>query len=116
MENRPSGPVAAHTTRLGFASNLFQAGGIRSIVGTGSLEELVAAFRAGGSSVACLCSADKIYAESAEPTAAALRAAGATHIWLAGPPREVPGVDGYVFTGVDALAVLGLTLDKLGVA
>jgi hypothetical protein len=28
----------------------------------------------------------------------------------------VPGVDGYLFTGVDALDVLRTTLDELGVA
>jgi methylmalonyl-CoA mutase len=110
------GPVAAHTARLGFASNLFQAGGIQSIVGTGPLDDQVAAFRSSGASVACLCSADKVYAESAQPTAQALRAAGATHIWLAGPPGDAPGVDGYLFTGADALGVLSTTLDKLGVA
>jgi methylmalonyl-CoA mutase len=121
-ETRPAvflaalGPVAAYRARVGFAANLFQAGGIEPVVGTGDLEEIVAALRASGSTVACLCSANRLYADVAAPAAEALRAAGATHIWLAGPPGDVPGVDGYLFTGVDALHVLGATLDKLGVA
>ncbi|MEP7180444.1 MAG: methylmalonyl-CoA mutase family protein, partial [Pseudonocardiales bacterium] len=109
------GPVAAHRARIGFAINLFQAGGIEALVATGELADLAAALRGSGSKVACLCSANRLYAELAAPAAEALRAAGATHVWLAGPPGEVPGVDGYLFTGVDALAVLGTTLDKLGV-
>jgi methylmalonyl-CoA mutase len=113
------GPVAAYRARVGFAANLFQAGGIEPVVGTGDIgdiDEIVAAFRASASTVACLCSANRLYADVAAPAAAALRAAGATHVWLAGPPGDVPGVDGYVFTGVDALTVLSTTLDKLGVA
>jgi methylmalonyl-CoA mutase len=110
------GPVSAHSARVAFAANLFQAGGIEPVVGTGELEQIVAAFRASGSSVACLCSADRIYADAAAAAAEALRAAGAAHIWLAGQPGAVPGVDGYLFTGVDALGVLSTTLEKLGVA
>lgn len=110
------GPFAAHSARVGFAGNLFQAGGIESVVGVGENDELVAAFQASGSSVACLCSADTVYADAAAPAAEALRAAGATQIWLAGKPAGVRGVDGYVFAGCDALAVLRTTLDRLGVA
>lgn len=110
------GPVAAHSARAGFANNLFQAGGVESVVGTASegTEELVTAFRASGTSVACLCSSDKLYEQAAEPLAAALRAAGATQIWLAGK-ATVAGVDGTVFVGCDALAVLRSTLETLGV-
>jgi methylmalonyl-CoA mutase len=114
------GPVAAHSARVGFAANLFAAGGIASIVGTGEPDELVEAFAKSGSSVACLCSSDKIYAEHAESEAAALKAAGAKHVWLAGQPGErlnryqSAGVDGYLFAGCDALSVLRATLDVLG--
>ena len=82
------GPVAAHRARVGFAANLFQVGGIEPVVGLGDLDEIVVAFRASGSTVACLCSANRLYDEVAAPAAQALRAAGATHIWLAGPPRR----------------------------
>ncbi|MEP7020207.1 MAG: methylmalonyl-CoA mutase family protein, partial [Pseudonocardiales bacterium] len=110
------GPPAAYRARVGFAANLFQAGGIEPVVGSGELDEIVAAFRAGPSTVVCLCSANRLYAELAAPAAEALRAAGATHIWLAGPPGDLPGVDGYLFSGVDALEILRTTLDKLAVA
>jgi methylmalonyl-CoA mutase len=108
------GPVAAHSARAGFAANLFHAAGIECVTGTGELDDVVRAFRASGSTVACLCSSDRVYGEQAEPAAAALRAAGAEQIWLAGK-TGVDGVDGYVHVGCNALAVLRSTLDTLGV-
>ncbi|MDT4911233.1 MAG: methylmalonyl-CoA mutase [Pseudonocardiales bacterium] len=108
------GPVAAHSARAGFAANLFQAAGIECVTGTGELEELEVAFRASGSTVACLCSSDRVYADQAAPAAKALRAAGAEQIWLAGQ-AETDGVDGYLHVGCDALAVLRSTLERLGV-
>jgi methylmalonyl-CoA mutase len=95
------GPPAAHAARLGFARALFQAGGLQ--VTTGPAGEY-----AGESPVVCLCGAD--YPAGA---VAALRAAGAAHVWVAG--RGDLGADGYVFTGCDALAALTTTADLLGV-
>ncbi len=103
------GTVAQHTARAGFAANLFQAGGIETVLG-GPAE-----FAASGTSVACLCSADPVYADQAADAAATLREGGAKRVWLAGK-GDYPGVDGYVFTGCDALGVLATTLDDLGVA
>jgi methylmalonyl-CoA mutase len=98
------GPVAAHSGRAGFAANLFQAAGFECI--TGKVED----FAAAGTPVACLCSSDKVYASEAEAAAAALREAGASYVWLAGK-GDHPGVDGTLFAGCDALAVLTTTLD-----
>jgi methylmalonyl-CoA mutase len=109
------GPLSAASVRVGFASNLFQAAGIAPVVGAGEADDIVAAFAESGTTVACLCASDRRYAESGAPVAAALRAVGATHIWLAGQ-ADVDGVDGNVFAGCDALAVLRTTLDALGVA
>lgn len=115
------GPVAAHTGRVGFAANLFQAGGIEPVVGTGDPDALVTAFRASGSTVACLCSSDKVYVESAGSEAAALKAAGARYVWIAGQPGKdeqtdhSAGIDGYLYAGCDALDILRTTLDLLGV-
>jgi methylmalonyl-CoA mutase len=109
------GPLAAHSTRVGFASNLFQAGGIEPVTGSGDVDAIVAAFRDSGTTVACLCSSDKVYADAAAPAAQALHAAGAHYVWLAGTPADVPGVDGYLYAGVDALEVLATTFDRLGV-
>lgn len=109
------GPVAAHSARVGFASNLFQAGGIEAVLASGGPDELAAAFAASSARVACLCSSDKVYTDAAARTARALKAAGAAQVWLAGRPGdraaadEAAGVDGYVYAGCDALAVLRAT-------
>jgi methylmalonyl-CoA mutase len=102
------GPLAAYTVRAGFARSLLQAGGIETPEAgpTETTEDVVAAFRQAGTPVAVLCSTDALYAERASDTAAALRAAGARHVLLAGK-AEVPGVDGYLAAGCDALAVIG---------
>ena len=69
-----------------------------------------------GTTVACICGTDKDYAETASGLAAALRAAGATQVWLAGKPDlAVDGVDGYVYAGCDALAALHTVHEELGV-
>ncbi|MEU0390554.1 methylmalonyl-CoA mutase family protein [Streptomyces chartreusis] len=102
------GPAAAHTARLTFASNLFQAGGIEPVTEGG--------FEESGATEAVLCSSDALYAEQAEAVAGQLKAAGATHVFLAGRPGDHPGVDGYVFAGCDAVAVLSATLDRMGVS
>ncbi|GEL19446.1 methylmalonyl-CoA mutase family protein [Pseudonocardia asaccharolytica] len=101
------GPLAAYTARAGFARNLLQAGGIAAPDAgpTETPEDVVAAFTEAGTPVAVLCSTDALYAERAALTAAALRAAGATAVLLAGR-AEVPGVDGYLYAGCDALGAI----------
>ena len=103
------GPLAAHTARATFAANLFQAGGIETVPGgpTSSLTEVVNGFLDSGARVACLCGKDTAYAEQAQQVAAALRAAGAEHVLLAGKPSDdYPAVDGFVHVGCPALDVL----------
>ncbi len=103
------GPLAVYTARAGFTRNLLQAGGIDAPEAgpTESADEVAEAFRKQGTPVAVLCSSDKVYDERAAETAAALRDAGARRVLLAGrPPEEVPGVDGYLYAGCDALAVI----------
>jgi methylmalonyl-CoA mutase len=102
------GPAAAHTARLTFASNLFQAGGIEPVT-EGTFED-------SGATEAVLCSSDALYEEQAETTARTLKAAGARHVFLAGRPGQYTGVDAYVFAGCDAVAVLSATLDRMGVS
>ncbi|MEU7166040.1 methylmalonyl-CoA mutase small subunit [Streptomyces morookaense] len=119
------GPAAAHTARATFAANLFQAGGIEPVHEPATVDAttVAEAFARSGASVACLCSADKLYAEQAEDVAAALKSAGALQVFLAGQPgaeqREAyvrAGVDEFVFAGGDAVAVLSSVLDRMGVA
>ncbi|NED78275.1 methylmalonyl-CoA mutase, partial [Streptomyces sp. SID9944] len=101
----PIGPAAAHTARLTFAANLFQAGGVEPVT-EGSFED-------SGASEVCLCSSDALYEEQAETVVAELRAAGASHVFLAGRPGQYTGVDSYVYAGCDAVAVLSATLDRM---
>ncbi|HST48765.1 methylmalonyl-CoA mutase family protein [Jatrophihabitans sp.] len=114
------GPARAHAGRLGFARNLLAAGGIEAVVGTGQPDELVAAFRThntGTIGMALLCAADQDHADHAQTLAAALKAAGAVSVWIAGPPALVDGaVDAAVYTGCDAVAALTAMFELLEVA
>ena len=112
------GPVAAHTARATFASNLLRAGGIEPVDPgpSESTADLVAAFRQSGAAVACVCGSDDAYAEQANTTAAELKDAGAASVLLAGKPSEqYPEITGFVFAGCDALEILTSTLETLGV-
>jgi methylmalonyl-CoA mutase len=108
------GPLAEFTARATFAKNLFEAGGIEAVTndGFGSRAEMVAAFKASGAKLACLCSSDKIYASEAADAARALTDAGAMHIYLAGRPGELEatlktsGVQGFIYVGCDVVATL----------
>ncbi len=100
------GPAAAHSARTTFVSNLFQAGGIEPVT-AGTFEE-------SGATEVCLCSSDTLYEERAATVAAELKAAGASHVFLAGRPGQYTDVDAYVFAGCDAVAVLSATLDRMG--
>ncbi|MEW1792449.1 methylmalonyl-CoA mutase small subunit [Streptomyces niveus] len=118
------GPAAAHTARVTFASNLFQSGGIEPVHDPVTVDATTVAdaLTASGATLACLCSSDPVYAEQAAQVAAALKAAGATRVYLAGRPGEQretlirAGVDEFVAVGDDAVAVLSAALDHLGVA
>ncbi|WP_031023634.1 methylmalonyl-CoA mutase family protein [Streptomyces sp. NRRL WC-3725] len=101
------GSAAEYTARSAFAVNLFQAGGIEPVT-EGRFED-------SGATEAVLCSSDALYAEQAEETAKALRAAGARHVFLAGR-GDYAGIDSYVFAGCDAVDVLSATLDRMGVS
>ena len=103
------GPIARHTARASFAGNLFQAGGLATPSGDGA-----GGLAGAATTVACICGTDKDYASDAARLAAELRDAGATQVWLAGKPDlAVDGVDGYVFAGCDALAVLRTVHEQL---
>ena len=105
------GPVAAHTARAGFVTNLMAAGGVAvDLAGpTAGVDDLVAAYD--GQSVACLAGTDAAYAEWGEAAAAALRAAGATRVVVAGKPAE--WADDSCALGVDAIDFLTRTREAL---
>ncbi len=110
------GTPADFTPRATFAKNFFEAGGIEAINEAESGEDdasaLGATFSASGAPLACLCAADKTYEREAAKAAAALKSAGARHLYLAGRPgtREAAlrsaGIQSFIYEGCDALAVL----------
>ncbi len=118
------GTVAQHTARSTFAKNFFEAGGIRALGNDGFTEPAAAAeaFRQSGAKMAILCGTDALYEMQAVPFAAALKAAGAQHLFLAGNPGDrreeygKAGIDEFISMGVDVLAILRATLARLGVA
>ena len=108
------GTPADFTARATFARSFFEIGGIEATGPDGFADTamLVAAFKASGAALACICSSDKVYAERAEDAAKALQAAGARHIYLAGRAGEqetalrAAGITEFIFAGGDALAAL----------
>ncbi len=105
------GTVAAHTARATFASNLLAAGGIAVDVAgaTETSEDLLAAYD--GQPVVCLAGSDNAYEAWGGEAAQALRAAGAQWVVIAGRPTDY--ADDSVAMGVDALAFLGATRERL---
>ena len=110
------GPMAVHTSRAAFATNLLAAGGIRAL-GNGGYDtsaEAATAWSSSGSPVAVICSSDDMYQECAVNTVAALKEAGCEHVVLAGRPDDRWGADAYIHLGCDALAVLQALHTRLG--
>ncbi len=114
------GPLSEHTARLQYAQNFFAAGGVGAVPATGEAAALAAAFKQSGASLACICGSDRRYAEDAVTVARALKAAGATRLYLAGKPGSLEaalretGVDEFIHIGVDVLASLELAHAELG--
>jgi len=114
------GALAEFTARATFAKNFFEAGGIEAVTSDGfkSPDEMIAAFKTSGATLACLCSSDKVYEKEAAAAAKGLAAAGAKHIYLAGRPKDelkAAGIQTFIFAGCDALATLKAAHDILGV-
>jgi len=110
------GRLADFTARAGYAKNLFEAGGIEAVTNDGfaSCDDMLAAFKASGAGVACLCSSDDVYVAEAVDAAKALAAAGARHIYLAGRSGELEaalkaaGIGTFIYVGCDVAATLTL--------
>lgn len=108
------GEIVDHNVRTTWSKNYLAAGGITALISDGykTPEEAAEAFKASGVSAACICSSDAVNAQLAEPTARALKAAGATFVLMAGRPGEneaalkAAGVDQFLFAGADAVATL----------
>ncbi len=108
------GPVAAHTARAGFATNLLAAGGVAVDVAgaTAGVDDVVAAYD--GQRVVCLAGTDAAYAEWGEAAAAALREAGARHVIVVSTRSAGEGwADDTFSAGDDAIAFLTRTREQL---
>ncbi len=116
------GKVSDFTARAMFAKNFYEAGGIEALSNDGFDDQaaMIAAFKASGARLACLCSSDKVYAEQAVDAAKALTEAGAI-VHFAGRPGELEaalqqaGVKAFIFMGCDAVSTLQAAHDILGV-
>lgn len=114
------GKLADFTPRAMFAKTFYEAGGIEALGNDGFKDQaaMVAAFKASGARLACLCGSDAVYAEQAANAANALREAGAI-VHLAGRPGELEaalneaGVKTFVFMGADVLSTLQASHDSL---
>lgn len=106
------GSVAEHTARATFVTNLFAAGGVavNAAGATSGVEDLLAQLN--GEKVACLAGTDAAYAAWGAAAVDALRAAGVTHVILAGKPGDLV-VDDSAAMGLDALAFLNRTREAL---
>ena len=108
--------LAEDSARLAFTENLLAAGGISTQIGS------AAEFESKDFTMAVLCSSDKVYAEQAHDAVATLRAAGCQWIYLAGRPKgdlaeitKAAGIDGTLYAGCDAMALLEEVLKRLEV-
>ena len=118
------GTPADFTARATFAKNFFTAGGIEALDNDGfaTRDAMIEAFKASGAKLACLCSSDEVYGREAADAAAALKNAGASHIYLAGRPGEQgtalrsAGVATFIHVGCDVLPTLRTAHDMLKLA
>lgn len=115
------GEIIDHNVRTTWIKNYLAAGGIKALDSDGyqSPEAAAEAFKTSGSKAACICSSDAVNATLAEPTAKALKAAGAKLVLMAGRAGEkesalkFAGVDQFLYAGADAIATLKGLQEKL---
>ena len=112
------GEMASFTPRANFAANIYAAGGLHSVSGDGGTDAqaIAEAFKKSNSKIAVICASDHDYEGHAAKVATALKQAGATHIALAGKPRDIDDIDAYCFAGCAALSFLQEIHKTLGLA
>ncbi len=116
------GTHSEYSARAMWITNLLAAGGIGVIASDALTNSADAgrAFAESGATIACLCASDEVYGELGEAAAMALKGAGAARVYLAGRAgaQEVAlkaaGVDGFWFTGQDAIALLNQLQRDIG--
>jgi methylmalonyl-CoA mutase len=116
----PLGPMAEHNIRATFAANLLASGGIEAInpgpVDASGVASAVA--DAGSPTVAVICGTDKRYHDEAAAVVEALRSAGVSRVYLAGPEQALgdtgPRPDEFLTAKIDAVEALSNLLTGLG--
>ena len=115
------GSLAQYSARLGFATNLFAAGGIETVeVAFTEGRPIEIPDDGSGPPVVCLCGADADYQALIGAIGQALPETRA--VWLAGKPRDLAkeyadaGITGYLYSGCNVLEVLETTLADLEVS
>ena len=105
------GPVARHTARATFATNLLAAGGVPVDAAgpTSTVGDVTSAY--GGQRVVCVAGTDATYAEWGSAAAEALREAGARRVLVVGRPAD--WADDACARGEDAVAFLRRTREAL---
>ena len=115
------GPLAEHTARASYCSNLFAAGGLATATaGTVTADTAAEALQDSGASLVCLCGSDDRYAAEAAAVVQALKSASSAGVLVAGDPGDLraaldeAGVDSYVVAGDDAVDLLDRALTMAG--
>jgi methylmalonyl-CoA mutase len=116
----PVGPLSEHNVRTTFAANLLASGGVETVnPGTLDAAAVAAAVAAAGHPVAAvICGTDARYATDVPDVVEAARAAGVSHVYLAGPAKALGDAasrpDEYLTARIDAIAALSTLLTRLG--
>ncbi|WP_304106896.1 methylmalonyl-CoA mutase small subunit [Mycolicibacterium bacteremicum] len=113
----PLGPLAEHNIRTTFAANLLASGGIEA-VNPGTVDPSAVPAAVGAHTVAVICGTDARYGTEVSAIAAAARAAGIEHLYLAGPEKAVAEAtdkpDDYLTAKINAVEALSTLLSRLG--
>jgi methylmalonyl-CoA mutase len=125
----PLGPLAEHNIRTTFAANLLASGGVETVnpgtVDAAGVAQAVADAgtpaadgRSGQVLAAVICGTDARYGTDVSDVTEAARAAGVSHVYLAGPEKAVTDAatkpDDYLTAKIDAVAALSTMLTRLG--
>lgn len=114
------GTLPEFNARAGFAINRLGVAGLRAAPAQAyeGVAACVDAFKASGSALAIICGTDQAYGDHAAALAAALKAAGAKAVWLAGRRDSAPAdaaVDHAIHMRSDALEDSRLAARAMGV-
>ena len=103
----PLGPLAEHNVRTTFVTNLLASGGIDALTEADETP-----------TIAVICGTDARYGAEASAAVDSARAAGISHVLLAGPEKAVAEADsqpdGYLTAKIDAVGTLSDLLTRLG--